>query len=1216
LREKTKQNMAHGLSHIFHAHNPGLVVLSYLLAVFASYVALEIAGRIKTSGAGNRQAWLLASAIAMGGGIWAMHFVAMLGIRLSFPVTYDLPITALSMAAAIIFSGIGLYAVFTRYADWRHFAVGGVLMGLGVAAMHYLGMAALNMPAKASYSAPIVVLSVAVSIIASGAALWLAFNLSQFFLRAGSAFIMGAAVFGMHFTAMAGFTASPIPGAPLPEGGLSPFNLAEGVAATSVLILLVGLAFVYHDRMKRRLSQLTVAQFGLSAISNEDIVNVFHDAVDTARKGLGVEYGSVATVNARSGLVRAVSAGRGEPNVSNYNMANAYPNSIVKYAVDHNRVMAFEDIAKQREFVLPDPLRELNIVSGIIVPKIVKGGDITLICMFSTQSRRFAQEDVEFLQSLADVLTILHERDVALTHLRLRDRALEAITQGITIVDPTQATYPTVYSNPAFAAMTGYSEEEVASISTLALLPHGDISPFSGGDMGTSIRVEVPVKRKDGSLFTNNVVIAPIRDRAGNVTHYVSVHEDVTQLRSDQRRLDQKVREQSALAQFSVIAFQSENLPEMLLRAAEFARQATDTDFAGVVDVDVGNDTIRDIGRVGWDSAMPDTYKLSLLPPQALVPMVARAKQGICFTDITTTTQFVPDEVLLSVGVRSGVVLAVESANKITTMFYMFSKQVREYTQDDVEFLSTLLNLIVAVRERHEALTRLRLRDRALESISQGITISDESSPDTPIIYTNPAFAKMTGYSVAEIIGLKSKHFLASDAPAGILDVISLNRAKRRAARFESRTRRRDGTSFLDSVATSPIFNAEGELTHYVAVHEDMTESHQRDLQLRESQKMEAVGQLTGGIAHDFNNLLTVVKANAEDLKSELGSAPVLERQADMVLQAADRGADLVRQLMAFARKQELEPKLINLNAVLDSFVKLVRRTMPENIIIDVVQHQNLPQVRVDPSRLENAALNLIINARDAMHDGGRIVIETGVSTLDQDYIKLNPGIRTGEYVLVSVSDTGDGMTKAVLEKAFQPFFTTKEIGRGTGLGLSMVYGFVKQSGGHAKLYSEVGHGTTVKIYLPPASSGVEDAGEDAQSVGGTQHRGSGRILLVEDDELVRESVCAKLERLGYRITAVESAAAAIAALEEDAAYNLVFTDVIMPGAMSGADLAREVRYRWPTIALLMTSGYTEASALGKVKMPEGVRLLSKPYSNADLVDSLETAMARVGGQK
>jgi CheY-like chemotaxis protein len=337
-----------------------------------------------------------------------------------------------------------------------------------------------------------------------------------------------------------------------------------------------------------------------------------------------------------------------------------------------------------------------------------------------------------------------------------------------------------------------------------------------------------------------------------------------------------------------------------------------------------------------------------------------------------------------------------------------------------------------------------------------------------------------------------------------------------------------------------------------------------------------------------------------------------LRQQAEMVLEASNRGADLVRQLMAFARKQELEPKVLDLHAMLGPFAKLVRRTLQENITIDVRTAEKLPLIKVDPGRLETAVLNLVLNARDAMPDGGKITIETELVKLDRDYAGANIGVRPGSYVMVSVTDTGTGMEKAVAEKAFEPFFTTKEVGRGTGLGLSMVYGFVKQTGGHAKIYSEPGHGTTIKIYLPPTKEEAQTAAMESDE---TQFGDTATILVVEDDELVRKSVCKKLQRFGYTVTAVEAASAALMTLEKNPNFDLVFSDVIMPGSLSGADLAREVQSRWPQIKLLLTSGYTEASALGKVKVPPGVRLLSKPYSSAELAKTVSAVLMSGNGK-
>ncbi|MBX7200646.1 MAG: response regulator [Rhodospirillaceae bacterium] len=382
-----------------------------------------------------------------------------------------------------------------------------------------------------------------------------------------------------------------------------------------------------------------------------------------------------------------------------------------------------------------------------------------------------------------------------------------------------------------------------------------------------------------------------------------------------------------------------------------------------------------------------------------------------------------------------------------------------------------------------------------------------------------------------------------------------------------------------------------------------------REDQLAQARKMEAVGQLTGGIAHDFNNLLTVIKGNAEHL-SEQVEGESLRNQVRLIEEASDRGADLVRRLLAFARKQELKPETVDLNAQLGSFLKLVRRAVTEDIALRLVPGEALPPVFVDPGSLENALLNLCINARDAMPAGGTITISTGAQTLTTGEI---PGldIKPDRYVTVAITDTGTGMDKDVAARAFEPFFTTKEVGKGTGLGLSMVYGFVKQSGGHAQIISEPGRGTTLKLFLP-AAPGVTAAFETREAASSAPLNiaaaadipGKGRVLLVEDDRLVREDVAARLAHLGYTVTAVSTAAEALTTLTAGR-FDVVMTDVIMPGRMNGGDFAREVIARWPATKVLATSGYTENALSGKVTLPDGVRFLAKPYSRKDLAEAL-----------
>jgi nitrogen-specific signal transduction histidine kinase/ActR/RegA family two-component response regulator len=390
-----------------------------------------------------------------------------------------------------------------------------------------------------------------------------------------------------------------------------------------------------------------------------------------------------------------------------------------------------------------------------------------------------------------------------------------------------------------------------------------------------------------------------------------------------------------------------------------------------------------------------------------------------------------------------------------------------------------------------------------------------------------------------------------------------------------------------------------------VSIHEDVTELRKREALLLEARKMESVGHLTGGIAHDFNNLLTAVKSNAEDLRDELKDDELLQMQAEIILEAADRGAGLVSQLMAFARKQELSPQTVAINTLIAAFTKELQRTFPANIEIDARLAEDLPMVKVDPGRLEVAIQNLAHNARDAMPDGGTITIETALKVLDDE--ADDAGVRPGTYVLIAVTDSGTGMSREILDKAFAPFFTTKEVGKGTGLGLSMVYGFVKQSGGNARIYSEMGMGTVVKIYLPAVSS----ARVTGEAVPASDHvAGTGAILVVEDDIAVRENVSARLAHLGYRVVATGDAQEALDILKTAPHFDLVFSDVVMPGAMNGADLVSEVRSRWPGMGVLLTSGYTETTLFAKIKLPTGVRLLSKPFSNAELASAVSETLA------
>jgi signal transduction histidine kinase/CheY-like chemotaxis protein len=384
------------------------------------------------------------------------------------------------------------------------------------------------------------------------------------------------------------------------------------------------------------------------------------------------------------------------------------------------------------------------------------------------------------------------------------------------------------------------------------------------------------------------------------------------------------------------------------------------------------------------------------------------------------------------------------------------------------------------------------------------------------------------------------------------------------------------------------------------------------EAQVRQAQKMEAIGQLTGGVAHDFNNILTVITGSIEMLSDGVKDRPLLAQIASMIGAAATRGADLTQRLLAFARQQPLRPRSTDINALVLDTASLLRPTLGVQIQIQSMLAHDAAPALIDSSQLSTAILNLALNARDAMPDGGKLTLETRNVVLDADYASMNSDAEPGNYVMIAVSDSGEGIPGFLIDKVFEPFFTTKGLGKGSGLGLSMVYGFVKQSNGHIKIYSEQGHGTTVKLYLPQASCSPEmdaDAPLADLSVADSW-RGDETILIVEDDLLVRDYVVTQIKRLGYRTLTAGDATEALAIIDGPDHIDLLFTDVIMPGGMNGRQLATEAVKRRPALKVLYTSGYTENAIVHHGRLDAGVQLLPKPYLSSDLARGIRTALA------
>lgn len=422
----------------------------------------------------------------------------------------------------------------------------------------------------------------------------------------------------------------------------------------------------------------------------------------------------------------------------------------------------------------------------------------------------------------------------------------------------------------------------------------------------------------------------------------------------------------------------------------------------------------------------------------------------------------------------------------------------------------------------------------------------------------------------------------------------------------------RDGTVVHCEWYNSVLTDDEGNLVSVLSLIHDVTARRDMEAQLFHLQKMESIGQLTGGVAHDFNNLLTVILGHADLLAESLEDRPELEELSLAVLQATKRGAGLTHQLLAFARQQPLEPRSVDVSELLEKLSGLLRRTLGEQSELRLFQPRELWPARVDPGQLESALLNLCLNARDAMGGGGRLSIECENVRLEEDGGAGADQLPAGDYVVLAISDTGSGIPGELQARVLEPFFTTKEVGRGSGLGLSMVYGFVKQSQGHLQLYSEEGKGTTVRMYLP--RSDLAAGSDEPEAVQTAVPTGSETILLVEDDDLVRRYADLQLQSLGYTVIQSANGADALDHLERRGEVDLLFTDMVMPGQLDGIELAREALSRRPELRVLYTSGYTDKAFFDRSRLHPEVPFLAKPYQRSSLAQKVRDALDREPG--
>lgn len=770
-----------------------------------------------------------------------------------------------------------------------------------------------------------------------------------------------------------------------------------------------------------------------------------------------------------------------------------------------------------------------------------------------------------------------------LTHTleeRVRDRTAQldlmsqVARQTDTVVVITDGCGRVTWVNEAFEGLTGYRLEEVAGKIPghvlQKVLPPPELTEHMRDCLarGEGFHVELLNQAKDGRSYWVEIRCSPLYDANGNVTGYIAIEADVSE------RLDNRLKLESSLAQLNL---------------------ATEVGQLGVWGYD------HQSGRIEWNDRNYDLHGISravsgdlLADLSAMVDPSDRARiRAILTGEVAQQGESFEFEYLIRHPERGSRVMSTRARCMIEG-----GQVVR------------IIGVTRDVTEERRASEELRRTAQHTQAILDNVMDSIVAIDSRGVITScNRATERIFGYAANEIVGRDISVLMTSDHArrhGGFINAYLGSGQRKIMGRISQFTAvRRDGDEFPIELAVSEI--VDGDQRFFIGIIRDVTERMQLEARLRQAQKLEAVGQLTGGIAHDFNNLLSVILGSSEILVDELADRDDLRSMANMIATTAERGAQLTRRLLAFARRQPLMPQQVDINTLITDMEPLLRRAIGGNISVTTHPSEDLWIAEIDIGQLEAAVLNLAINARDAMPEGGRLTIDTANVVLDGTAPILGETVQPGNYVLLKVSDTGCGMPPEVAERAFEPFFTTKDVGKGTGLGLSTVFGFVKQSGGYTDLHSEPGKGTQVRLYFPQAERAAHPADTKAQD--SAPPSGSETILVVEDDPQVRSYVTNMLETLGYRVIAAEDGASAVAVLEGRSDIDLLFTDMVMPGGMTGKDVADRARRIHPGIKVLFTSGYTE-TFMGNDEQRDGdVALLTKPYRRSVLAEKLRAVL-------
>jgi PAS domain S-box-containing protein len=726
---------------------------------------------------------------------------------------------------------------------------------------------------------------------------------------------------------------------------------------------------------------------------------------------------------------------------------------------------------------------------------------------------------------------------------------------------------------------------------------------------GSPIQVDVTAKTvrdprtdTDFVLYTKKDVTdrkrfeSALRETRAIASHAAALQAEIDMRKAVERRLGVQYTVARALAETSSVEEGAREVLRVICESLGFANGA-------VWEVDRDADRLRCLEVWCADPERQADYAVqvrnsTLERHSGLAGRAWATNRPVWIPDMAAEPGFPNGPAAVQAGLGSGVAFPVTSGGDVIGVMRLLGNDVPALDAELIELFGALSNQIgqFIERRRQQQSFHYLFHHNPLP-----MWVLDRDS--LRFLEVNDAALRTYGFSRDEFMTMHLSDIRLPEDVA--LPIAGLTDAGNYHATPGRRHRRKDG-GVIDIDIFGHNFTFEGRPARLVLAL-DVTARKAAEAQLRQALKMESIGHLTGGMAHDFNNLLSVIMGNLDLMRELRGDDREIGELVSEAEGAAIRGADLIRSLLAFARRQPLQPKRSNLNALVTGIAGLLSRTLGEQIEISLDLAPDPWSVSVDPVQLETALVNLATNARDAMSRGGRLTIGTSNQRLDEDYCASHAEVQAGDYAVLQVSDTGAGIPAELQARIFEPFVTTKEQGKGTGLGLSMVFGFMRQSGGHINLYSEIGVGTTFRLYLPRDASAAERSGPIAAEAA---PKGNGEtVLVVEDNDALRRLVLRQLRQLGYQTVEAENAVAALALLQDGQAVDLLFTDLVMAGAIGGIELARTVTARWPDIRILLTSGFSDTKPDDGSEQPVEARLLSKPYQKQDLARAVRAAL-------